>query len=260
MRLKLILSILIIIGILTSNNAFAVEPIMITVSADRDNVIFDGKWTFYREWKGSSLDTINFVDGSIIELRTAHQGNFIYVMIDAINLSKVNNHKDKAIICFDSNNTKNILPDTGDYCFVATIGKNQPVVLQGGSELAFTSHYKKISNPSELMGVGGVSDQNDRYTATPHESYEFKIPTSLIGRSDKYGFYMEVQYSDKFYTWPPQNSTSSDISKISNPDKWGQIVSPDKSLPEFPLPMITLVIGFSLFIYMTRNKLVQFRN
>ena len=69
---------------------------------------------------------------------------------------------------------------------------------------------------------------------------------------------MEVQNSNKLYTWPPQNSTSLDISKISSPDKWGQIVSPDKSLPEFPIPVITLVIGFSLFIYMTRTKLIRF--
>ncbi len=41
---------------------------------------------------------------------------------------------------------------------------------------------------------------------------------------------------------------------------WGQIVSPDKSLPEFPMPVITLVIGFSLFIYMTRIKLIRFTN
>ena len=88
MRFILILFALIIICILTSSNVFAIEPIMITISADRDNVIFDGKWTFYREWKNTSLDTINFVDGNAFELRTAHQGNFIYVMIDATNFSQ----------------------------------------------------------------------------------------------------------------------------------------------------------------------------
>ena len=258
MRFILVLFGLIIVCTLTSSNVFAIEPILITISGDRENVIFDGKWTFYREWKGSSLNTLNFVDGNTIQLRTAHQGNFIYVMIDAINLVKVNDHTDKATVCFDSNSTKSIIPDAGDYCFIATIGENQPVTLQGGSELVFTNHYKKISNPSELRGVGGVSDENDRYSVTPHESYEFKIPTDLIGRSDKYGFYMEVQNSKNLYIWPPQNSTSLDISKISNPDAWGQIVSPDKSLPEFPMPVITLVIGFSLFIYMTRIKLIRF--
>ena len=241
------------------SNVFAIEPIMITISADRENTVFDGKWTFYKEWKNTSLDTMNFVDGNAFVLRTAHQGNFVYVMIDATTFTKVNVHTDKATICFDSNSTKNTHPDAGDYCIVATVGENQPVLLQGGSELSFTNHYKKISNPPELMGVGGVSDMDDRYTGTPHESYEFKIPTDLIGRSDKYGFYIEVLNSNKLYTWPTQNSTSLVISKISSPDKWGKIVSPDKSLPEFPVPIITLVIGFSLFIYMTRAKFIQFR-
>ena len=258
MRFILVLFGLIIVCTLTSSNVFAIEPIMITISADRDKVIFDGKWTFYKEWKNTSLDTMNFVDGNAFVLRTAHQGNFVYAMIDATTFTKVNDHTDKATICFDSNNTKSIIPDAGDYCFIATIGENQPVTLQGGSELVFTNHYKKISNLPELRGVGGVSDENDRYSVTPHESYEFKIPTDLIGRSDKYGFYIEVLNSHKLYTWPTQNSTSLDISKISSPDKWGEIVSPDKSLPEFPTPVITLVIGFSLFIYMTKTKLIRF--
>ena len=76
-----------------------------------------------------------------------------------LTLAKVNDHTDKATICFDSNNTKSTLPDSGDYCFIATVGENQPVLLQGGSELLFTNHYKKISNPPELEGVGGVSDR-----------------------------------------------------------------------------------------------------
>ena len=65
---------------------------------------------FTENGKDTSLNTLNFVDGNTIELRTAHQGNFIYVMIDAINLVKVNDHTDKATVCFDSNNTKSTLP------------------------------------------------------------------------------------------------------------------------------------------------------
>ena len=55
---------------------------MITISPSMDKVNFDGKWTFFWEWKQTSLNTISYNDGTQIQLRTAHQGNFIYVLID----------------------------------------------------------------------------------------------------------------------------------------------------------------------------------
>ena len=246
---------LIIIFMLTTSNVFAVEPIMITISSDMDKVIFDGKWTFYKEWKRSSLVPI-FHDGSV--LRIAHQGNFIYVMIDGVGLTKFNNNGDRTIICFDINDIKSTRPNAGDYCFMATLGSNQIIVLQGGSDFASTNYYKKIPVPLGVIGVGGVSDQNDRYTDISHETYEFRIPTDLVGRSDKYGFYLETQYSNNIYTWPPQNSTS-DVSQISNPNTWGEIISPDKSLPEFPLPLVSLIVGFSVLIYLNNKKIILFR-
>ena len=53
------------------------EPIMITVSSTMNKVIFDGKWTYGTEWKQSSLNTISYNDGTLMQLRTAHQENFI---------------------------------------------------------------------------------------------------------------------------------------------------------------------------------------
>ena len=246
---------LIIIFMLTTSNAFAVEPIMITISPDMNKIIFDGKWTFYTEWKRSSL--LQVFDNTA-ELRIAHQGNFIYVMIDALGFTKFNNNSDKSTICFDTKDTKSIKPNVGDYCFIATLGSNQTIVLQGGSDLASTNYYKKIIVPPGVIGVGGISDQNDRYTTTPHETYEFRIPTDLVGRSDKYGFYLEIQNSNKIYSWPPQNSTLN-ISEISNPNTWGEVISPDKSLPEFPVPLVSLVVGFSVLIYLNNKKSILFR-
>ena len=54
--------------------ALATDQILITKSFTMDEIIFDGKWSFYTEWKKSSLDTINNGDGTVIQLRTAHIG------------------------------------------------------------------------------------------------------------------------------------------------------------------------------------------
>ena len=73
-KLLAIITILIVFAIPVAS---ASEPIMITVSPSMDKVIFDGKWTFYTEWKQSSLNTISYNDSTLIQLRSAHQGNFI---------------------------------------------------------------------------------------------------------------------------------------------------------------------------------------
>jgi len=80
-----------------------------------DKVIFDGKWTFAKEWKNSSADVI----WEEIILRSAHQGNFIYIMLDVMKDETADNNKDSAIVCFDTKNDQNVTPDENDYCFMA---------------------------------------------------------------------------------------------------------------------------------------------
>ncbi len=53
--------------------AYAQSAIPITLSDDMDKVEFDGRWTFLKEWKASSLTHI--VDPGNIVIRTAHQDN-----------------------------------------------------------------------------------------------------------------------------------------------------------------------------------------
>jgi hypothetical protein len=215
------------------------------------NVIFDGKWTFTREWKESSL-----VSSSNMYIRTAHWENYVYVMIDAVGLTQIHKNGDRAMVCFDGNDNKSAIADADDYCFVVTLGEKLPFVLQGGSVFGSNSYFKKISNPDGFIAVGGVSDENDRYTTTPHQSYEFRIPTDLIGRSDKYGFYVSVfdSQSNSIYSWPDNIVRDSPL-KIPSPKDWVEIVSPDKSLPEFQYPMLMLIPAFLLVFYFTKFRI-----
>ena len=56
------------------------EEILITKSFDINKIIFDGIWTFDTEWKHSSLEQIHTKNGPIY-IRTAHQDEFVYVMV-----------------------------------------------------------------------------------------------------------------------------------------------------------------------------------
>jgi len=64
------------------------------------------------------------------------------------------------------------------------------------------------------------------------------------------------------YTW--SSEIISENSKIPSPAKWGIIYSPDKTLPENELPMLVLVIGIFLIIFLSirngRYNLLKIQN
>lgn len=250
-KLFAVLTVLILLSI---PSASASEPIMITISSTMNKINFDGKWTFYTEWKQSSLNTISYTDGTQIQLRTSHQDNFIYVLIDETSKTKFNKYGDMAMICFDKNYTKPTIANENDYCFGLPFDGKRPFTLKGGSPLASTSHYMKIENPNGLIGISSVSDENDRYTTIPHATYEFRIPTDLIGRSDTYGFYLGVydQKNNHVYSWPQELSVSSPF-EVPPPENWGEIISPDKTLPEFPWPGLAFLLSIIPLILFRKN-------
>jgi len=229
----------------------AENEILITISSGMDKIIFDGKWSFFSEWKDSSLESIG---NNLVIIRAAHQGDFVYVFLDSLVDETYDKNSDKAMICFDTKNNKSIKPDVDDYCFVAVMGKLNGHILQGGSNFATKGNLEKITVPFENKMIGGISDLNDRYSKSPHMSYEFKIPTDLIGRSNEYGFYVQVfdSNTNQFQTWP--SGIKTEFLKTPSPQNWGSLISIDNSLPEFPTPVVIILILFSLIILFTRKN------
>lgn len=230
--------------------AFAFEPIPITLSDTMDEIIFDGRWTHETEWKASSLNTYDYEDGAQIILRSAHQDDFIYILLNPITDHSPETLSDFAIVCLDTKNNKSAVTDYDDYCF--------KVVLEGASTVyrgmgTNETNFEEIPHPEGFVGIGSISDRNDRYTPIPHPSYEFKIPTSLVGRESVYGFFFMV-YDDtlsKSYTYP-QDLTFDNFAP--SPSQWGEIYSPDGSLPEFGWPIVSLVLSLVLIVYLSRMK------
>jgi len=241
---------------LSFNLAFA-DEIFITKRSDGDKTIFDGKWTFLHEWKSTTEDKINFDDGTKFVIKTGHDYENIYVMINFISDTKNDVNLDKGIICFDKENEKNKSPDENDYCFWITSGSKKPISIKGDSNFSSVGNWKNISNNPSLIAIGGISDQNDRYTKIPHLTYEFKIPIEQIGKTDVYGFYVAVYdgSTDNWYSWP-KDTTVLNYPFIPSPDQWGDLISPDKSIPEFEIPLIILVsILIPIFLVKFNKKL-----
>jgi len=253
---KLSAKVLIIsLAIFTPNLVYA-QQILTTYRDDGNATIWDGKWTFTQEWKRTSEDIIRFSDGNELSVKTGHDRNNLYVLLDFISQYKFRKFSDYGIVCITVNSTKQIYPQAGDYCFLVTLGSHNPVTLQGGDYLGQTNHFAKIKNELNLIAVGGISDDHDRYSAIPHSSYEFKIPINVVGRSDTYGFYVATYDSNnnKVYSWP-QNITNTAFPTIPPPSKWGHLISPDKSLPEFPWPVFAITSSFLLALYLSRKQI-----
>jgi len=231
-------------------NSYADEPILISISSGLENIIFDGKWSNNIEWKHSSDNYLEYEDGTKIHLRTAHQGNFIYVHINVVTDMIINKGVDSAIVCFDTKNDKTVMPSSDDYCFSTAIDRKNSFTYQGSSIHAINGHFKKIPNHKDFIAVGSASDKYDRYNKTPHASYEFKIPLELLGRSNNYGFYISVfdGNSQNHYSYPIDIKNQS-LTSISSPSTWGDLVSPDNSLPEF---------NFSILLYFLIPLMVLF--
>lgn len=253
LTLKKIL-VFVILSNLGLSSVYADESIPITYSGTREQVQFDGKWTFEYEWKESSLNQYSYEDGKLVILRSAHQGNFVYILLDIVSDESIDLGLDKAIVCFDTKNDKNIIANSDDFCFMSILGQNTGIIYRGDSKLNSENGFTEISQHEEFIGIGGVSDENDRYSGIPHATYEFKIPTDMIGRTNIYGFYFAVydHTAQKYYTYPTQISTDH---IISNPSTWGEIYSPDKSLPEFDLPFLIMLPAFVLIIFLSKIRL-----
>jgi len=228
---------------------FSYAQIPITISGSMDKVIFDGRWTFSSEWKGSSLDKTSTADSQPIYIRTAHLENYIYVMIDVVPDTTINKNKDSAMVCFDSENNQSPSPDDDDYCFFVKLADKEPITLRGSNT---DGQLKIIQNHDGFIAIGDSSDENDRYSKVPHASYEFRIPIDLLQRSDRYGFFLAVFDFDKSETstWPGGLEVDSEF-KVPSPQEWGSIYSPDKSLPEYDLPVLILFIGTSSIIFLS---------
>ena len=249
------------------------KSILITKSNSMREINFDGKWTFYSEWKQTSWNPIKSDENIVFHLRTAHQGNFIYILIDVVSDTNTNIGSDKATVCIDSKNNKSKFFDSDDYCFIVQLeernfidtlfNKQDNFVIQGDSQSKSFEELKKIK-VKDFVGIGTMSDKEDKYSEIPHASYEFKIPIELLGRSDNYGFYVNVfdASSNVVYSWPEDITLENfDIPSSSS---WGNLISPDKSLLENSVNesvdffviflVIILVISTVIFFMIFKKK------
>lgn len=239
------------------------QTVPTTFRDDGNMTIYDGKWTFTDEWKRTAITETTYENGFKQIIRIGHDFNYLYVLIDFISDTSIERLADRGIVCIDGTSDGGQLPKSDDYCFFVAVGTDNVFTLQGGHFLGQKGSYKIVENHHELIGIGGISDKNDRYSKIPHTTYEFRIPIEIFGRSDHFGFYFGSfdAKTKTHYNWPI-NSTNENYPFIPSPDEWGTLVSPDKSIPEFnpSLLFVVLIIGIIVTIFMGKNFNFKLQN
>ena len=216
--------------ILLAGEAYADEPIKITITDKSHEIQFDGKWTFISEWKGTT-ETKMYDGHSSLVLRIAHMDGFFYILINYLTDITYHHIADMAIVCFDGFDTST-MADESDWCYTVSRGSGNGHTLQGGSPIAQTSHFNLVKNHPDFVAYGGTSDESDRYVLTPHAAYEFRIPIEQIGFQDEYGFFVQVYDGNDVKTYPKEFSGKFP-QKIPSPAKWGKLISPDHSISDW---------------------------
>lgn len=239
-----------LIVIFAGTNFAHAEQTVTTFRDDGNATIWDGKWSFVQEWKRTSYTDVNG-----LALRIGHDYNYLYILLDSVQQTSFSKNTDYGIVCITSNLSTESYPTNDDYCFQVSLGTKNAITLQGGSPLGATNRFMRVQNDPQLIAVGGISDINDRYSTVPHPTYEFRIPIELVGRSDKYHFYMETyDVTNKHMTTWPENINTVEFPNIPSPSQWGDLISPDKSIPEFPWPMFALILSFVPLLIINLKK------
>lgn len=207
--------------------AYAQEPIKVTFSDMMHEIIFDGAWSFYQEWKPTSWDEVQS-DSERLVIRSAHQDGFLYILLDVLHDMTDDKISDHAIICLDANRDSE-KSDENDWCYSVSRGSKNAHTLNGGSSVYRTSGFNLVKNDPSLIAVGGTSGPEDRYQNIPHAAYEFRIPIEQIGFSDKYGIFIKVFDGSESFTYPKGPFTDSNR-VIPPPSEWGEMISPDRSM------------------------------
>ena len=240
--------------IFVTNAAYGQEQIFTTLDHTADGIVYDGKFTFKTEWKPTSFDQIS-VNDEIFVIRTGHDYENFVLMINYVSDTSIEKNSDKTIVCFDAGLEKSTKSDSNDYCFLLRMGSTSPITLQGGNNIPNKNFFKVIPNHPDLLGAATNSDMNDRYSKISHSTYEYKIPLEIFGKSDIYGFYVGV-YDDKTKKWQswPKDSIPEKYPFIPSPNVWGELISPDKSIPEFEYVLLVIIPAFTVLVIVSRIK------
>jgi hypothetical protein len=185
-----------------SSNSSANTIPVIKAQYTNNSPDIDGKWTTPSEWNETEAMGLEKNDSKMYIL-AQHDFNFVYVMADV-----VSDHTTPSDSQFMRYNFLMIF-DRDNYQEDTTLGSKEIDVgtsfaYVNGTQISsnFGSHVWTYDNQSNAVDVVtpfgynssvGFSSTNDPFDSShDHRIYEFRVPLSLLHKSDKYGFSLQA--------------------------------------------------------------------
>jgi hypothetical protein len=237
--------------------AFADDEPSITLPIFKsDAPTIDGVWSSSQEWSIAGVTLLDYTDDTQLIIKGKHDMNSLYILLEMPQDYVLDGH---GAICLDTLKDGGAYMKPDDYCFV--LGEDLNAYVGDGS----TTLMKAETPLSQYVEAArGLSGSNSPYESKNHVTYEFKIPLKEFGalRTD-YGFYVSYDtrgQTNNFtydYSWP--ESKSGAYLHAASPRAWGQIsLSPDANAPEFPMPVIGVIVGMiGIVTIFSRAKLFK---
>jgi len=186
---------------LVPNSISAKSPQVIEAPYTDTPPDIDGKWTMPSEWNKTNAISVEG-NGSEMYILAQHDSNFAYVMADIVSdhttPSSYPFMRYELVILFDRNGY------SGETLGTNEIAAGSSLTFVNGSQVSsnFGSQvwtYDNQSKPVDVVpslgydGTMGFSSINDPFDSShDHRIYEFRIPLSLLQKSDRYGFSLQA--------------------------------------------------------------------
>jgi hypothetical protein len=205
--------------------------------------MIDGTRDYSNEWQRPGFTRSPEGTNQNLVIRSEHDREFMYFLLEDRSDKTNDGADDRGIICLDNPPRETPSPGDEDICIFVT--KTGVITAVKGSDDGSANNFVEV--PTELKARGGMTDG--------FTTYEFKIPIDFVGRYSEYGFLTaSVDISSQTMTMFPDRGYSDNIPPQN---LWATMQSLDKTIPEFPYPILVGSIGLTLVItYVRRSRLV----
>jgi len=160
-----------------------------------NNLVIDGKWSTADEWTDASeLEMAFYIGSGQVILRTKHDANYLYVLVDFVSDKTENKEQsdknDGCTLAFDCDHDAATSPQKDDFRWGG--GFNAPEKFgtwfnRGDGSSTWPDVYPHP--PQDLLCNSSMDATNDPYDQEPHRIYEFRMPKKYF-KEDAIGFYV----------------------------------------------------------------------
>lgn len=220
-------------------------------------VVIDGKWTSKSEWNDTAETKLLVGAGSAEGFfRIKHDATWLYVLSEslvdkALEYDTTTGHGDWMQIYLDTLHDEGKSPKTDDYKMWAAW--TNPSYMDILARKGTGTGWGDVFQLDGLQVKIGLDSGNSPHSPTPHVVAEWKIPLSIIGKTEFGLFVRGVSDSSEVETmhlyWPGPTQADQGV----DPSSWGTVTLSSVPIPEFTSAWLIVVASVLAVMVISRK-------